>query len=101
MDEPVSESRKQFEEWARTVGLDLGLVEDSYFSSFTYYASLAWKASRALAMEEARKLADVLKELLNDTQHLKHKSCAKGYCPVRDAREALEAFDAIRKEDGK
>ena len=42
---------------------------------------------------ESRKLADALMALLGDTQHAKHPSCTDGgYCPVRDAREALEAF---------
>ena len=41
------------------------------------------------------KLRDALYELLEDTQHKEHADCEDGgYCPVRDARAALEEFDA-------
>jgi adenine-specific DNA glycosylase len=50
-----------------------------------------------LERERSNKLADALQELLADTQHAQHPSCEDGgYCPVRDAREALEEFAAIR-----
>jgi hypothetical protein len=55
------------------------------------YAEAAIKQER----EQSYKLADALEELLSDTQHAKHESCTDGgYCPVRDAREALEGFRA-------
>ena len=50
-------------------------------------------AAIKLERAEASRLADALMELLRDTQHAKHPSCTDGgYCPVRDAREALDAF---------
>jgi len=61
-----------------------------------YAGSYAEEAVR-LERERSNKLADALQELLADTQHAQHPSCEDGgYCPVRDAREALEEFDAIR-----
>jgi hypothetical protein len=58
---------------------------------------MAWEASARLERERSNKLADALQELLADTQHAQHPSCEDGgYCPVRDAREALEEFAAIR-----
>jgi adenine-specific DNA glycosylase len=61
-----------------------------------YARSYAEEAVR-LERERSNKLADALQELLADTQHAQHPSCEDGgYCPVRDAREALEEFAAIR-----
>jgi hypothetical protein len=52
-------------------------------------------AIRSDERAESSKLADALMALLGDTQHAKHPSCTDGgYCPVRDAREALEAFNS-------
>jgi hypothetical protein len=54
-----------------------------------------WQAAIKHERAEASKLADALMALLADTQHAKHPSCTDGgYCPVRDAREALEAFNS-------
>jgi len=53
----------------------------------------AWQAGFKHESEQSCKLADALTALLGDTQHAKHPSCTDGgYCPVRDAREALAAF---------
>ena len=44
--------------------------------------------------KRAGKVRDALFELLEDTQHLNHPDCEVGYCPVRDARQALRDWDA-------
>lgn len=66
--------------------------------SSSYEVAFARKIEQAAIKHEraeATKLADALMALLGDTQHAKHPSCTDGgYCPVRDAREALEAFNS-------
>ena len=58
-----------------------------------WYARQLWEAAVKHEREQSSKLADALMHLLGDTQHAKHPSCTDGgYCPVRDAREALAAF---------
>jgi hypothetical protein len=54
-------------------------------------------SERDALMADANKLADALMALLAETEHKTHASCTDGgYCPVRDARLALGAWqDAI------
>ena len=71
-----------------TVG-DVGKLEEEVIR----YMRESWGEAVRQEREQACKLADALMELLRDTQHAKHPSCTDGgYCPVRDAREALDAF---------
>ena len=77
---------------------DLFDVTDDNFRGYSadQLKAFAEEAVR-LERERSNKLADALQELLADTQHAQHPSCEDGgYCPVRDAREALEEFAAIR-----
>jgi len=53
------------------------------------------RAERDALREDAIKLGDALRALLEDSQHKSHADCEDGgYCPVRDAREALREWDA-------
>ena len=53
-------------------------------------------------IENAKRGADALARLLDDTQHAEHPDCEDGYCPVKDARSALaalrEALKPFQKE---
>ena len=62
----------------------------------------AYEQGRGEFQQQANKLADALMELLRDTQHAEHPSCTDGgYCPVRDAREALANYDDFLKDTTK
>lgn len=59
-------------------------------------------AERDALMAEASKLADALMALLAETEHKTHASCTDGgYCPVRDARLALGAWQDAIASNGK
>jgi hypothetical protein len=51
-----------------------------------------------LSPDEVEKLRESLRNLLSDTQHSNHADCEDGPCPVRDAREVLDAIDAAREK---
>ena len=57
-------------------------------------------AKRDAAAMDAARMSDALRELLDDTQHKEHPDCDDGgYCPVRDARKALRAWEAAQGAD--
>ena len=89
-------NEQAFEAFATEINADVRRdVQGWYISDTTNRLWLAWQAAIKQEREQSYKLADALQELLSDAQQAKHESCTDGgYCPVRDAREALEGFRA-------